>query len=197
MIIHLIAPSNKEEWKDVWVHCFESIKNLPYEIKLWDDNDIDNLIKNDNKEFFDIINQLHPIYKFDYARYLILYYYGGVYFDMDIEVKHNFIPLLNPINVYIAGGNYGDWLLNCIMISPSKHILWWNLKHQAQTKIIKNLEEAKNNVFRVGDLVGSTLMSLFLAQYPFDIQVLGFEHFISQNSDISFSKHWFTNTWKK
>jgi len=72
LTIHLLAPEDKNKWPDVWHHCFSIFQKLPYKIKMWGDNDIDEILSKDDKEFLDILNTLPPIYKLDYVRYLIL-----------------------------------------------------------------------------------------------------------------------------
>ena len=97
MIIHLLAPEDKNKWRPIWNKCYPSLQNLPYQIKIWNDKEIDNLIKQDNKDFYNTLNTLPLIYKVDYVRYIIMRDYGGVYIDMDVEVINNFIPLINYI----------------------------------------------------------------------------------------------------
>ena len=69
-------------------HCIESWKKfLPdYEIKEWNEDNFDVNIIPYTKEAY-----AAKKYAFvsDYARFWILYNYGGLYFDTDVEVIHN------------------------------------------------------------------------------------------------------------
>ena len=128
MLIHLIAPKDQTKWLEVWHHCYNIWKSTPYKIKMWHDEDVDQLLKEDDEEFFDILNTLSPIYKFDYVRYLILEKFGGAYFDMDVELIINFIPLLNPNKIYLSEGENNCLISNHIMISPPDFLFWFNIK---------------------------------------------------------------------
>jgi mannosyltransferase OCH1-like enzyme len=75
--------------KDIPNYILRNIKTIypDYEIKLYDDNDCKNfLLLNYGQLYVDIFNFLKdgPI-KADFWRICILYKYGGVYFDLDLE----------------------------------------------------------------------------------------------------------------
>jgi mannosyltransferase OCH1-like enzyme len=75
--------------KNIPDYIIPNIKKLypDYEIKLYDDNDCKNfLLLNYGQLYVDIFNFLKdgPI-KADFWRICILYKYGGVYFDLDLE----------------------------------------------------------------------------------------------------------------
>lgn len=78
--------------------CIESWKHyLPdYEIKEWNEDNFNVNIVPYTKEAYDAKK-----YAFvsDYARFWILYKYGGLYFDTDVEV-------INPMNHIIEKGNF-------------------------------------------------------------------------------------------
>jgi mannosyltransferase OCH1-like enzyme len=79
--------------KDIPDYIIPNIKKLypNYEIKLYDNNDcIEFLKKEYSQEYVDIFNYLKdgPI-KADFWRLCILYKYGGIYFDIDIEHFNN------------------------------------------------------------------------------------------------------------
>jgi hypothetical protein len=77
------------------IHSWE--KNLPdYEIKRWDES-------NFNVNIIPYVKEAYSVGKYafvsDYARFWILYHYGGVYFDTDVEV-------LKPIDDIVQKGNF-------------------------------------------------------------------------------------------
>ena len=80
------------------IKCIESWKKyLPdYEIKEWNEDNFDVNIIPYTKEAYEAKK-----YAFvsDYARFWILYKYGGLYFDTDVEV-------IKPINDIIAKGSF-------------------------------------------------------------------------------------------
>ena len=60
------------------------------------DNDIINFIKNKMPEYKDTYNNLkYKIQKIDFFRYLAIYYYGGLYLDLDINIHRP----INDINL--------------------------------------------------------------------------------------------------
>lgn len=78
--------------------CIESWKKfLPdYEIKEWNEDNFDVYITTYTEEAYRLKK-----YAFvsDYARFWILYHYGGLYFDTDVEI-------IRPLDDIIAKGNF-------------------------------------------------------------------------------------------
>lgn len=197
MTIHLIAPKNKNKWSEIWHKCYNIWESSPYKIKMWNDEDVDQLLKKDDAEFFDIINKLDPIYKFDYVRYVILEKFGGAYFDMDVEVLIDFIPLLNPNKIYLSEGEKNCLISNHIMISPPEFIFWYNIKNYAKQKLIKNFSKCKDSEFWTIETVGPIALSNFLLKNPLNYKytLLSIHQFSNIDSSLSFSKHHSTNSW--
>jgi mannosyltransferase OCH1-like enzyme len=66
------------------------------------DNDIDNFIKNKMSKYsHTFYNLKYKIQRLDFFRYLAVYYYGGIYLDLDIDIKQkiniNFSKCVLPI----------------------------------------------------------------------------------------------------
>ena len=110
----------------------KKIQNLnpEYEMKLFDDNDIETWIKN---EFTDPI--IYNTYKklkigagrADFWRYLILYKNGGIYLDIDSNINKPLNLLINKNDKAIISRekNNGttDFVQWCLMFSPKHPIL--------------------------------------------------------------------------
>jgi mannosyltransferase OCH1-like enzyme len=204
MLIHLIAAGrleNPSDWPELWNHCYNIWKSSPYQIKLWDTKNIDDLLKEDDEDFFNILNTLNPIYKWDYVRFVILEKFGGAYFDLDIEIIRDFIYMLNPQKIYMMEGTNGSLVENSIMIS-SNHIndsvMWSRLKDYSKFQILNNLEDCKIN-FKVINYAGGNLISNYFSKYlsNFDIkyEILSYPQFASLTNEISFSRHHQTSYW--
>lgn len=119
----------------IWI---QGHKNIPIELKkyhddcqkinnnfkfiLWDNEKIQNfLIRNYDKKYVDLYNNFKIFaQKADFARYAILYKYGGIYIDMDMIcrknlssfLKYNFFltvddPILNSFNKKYLNGIIG------------------------------------------------------------------------------------------
>jgi mannosyltransferase OCH1-like enzyme len=208
MTIHLITAGkyqNKKNWPEVWVKCFESITKTKNNICIWNDESIDKLLQEDDNEFYnEYLNKLHPIYKWDYVRYIILEKYGGAYFDMDIElVDASFIDKLHPEKIYLMEGTGGTYVENSIMVSPvtKNHMqIWQRLKTFAKNRIMNKFEEC-NNPYNVVWITGPQLMSEFFIKHLPEqahrnyYDILAWEHFGNPKGTINFTKHYQTGTW--
>jgi hypothetical protein len=202
MVIHLLAPKDQSKWPEVWNYCYKSWKDCPYKIKMWDDKEIDNLIKGEDKEFFDVLNTLPPIYKFDYVRYIILEKFGGAYFDMDVEiVDPSFFKKLNPAKIYIMEGTCGSLVENSIMIARGDKYdfdLWRRLNDHCKFQILDNLEACKDpqKVIRyAGPQLISNFFIKYLHNFNLEYEVLSYAQFGSLTNEISFTRHYQTNKW--
>ena len=207
MAIHLIAAGkleNPNNWPELWHHCYNIWKSSPYEIKLWGDANIDQLLEEDDKEFFKILNTLPPIYKWDYIRYVILERFGGAYFDMDVEIIHDFLPLLDKNKHYFMEGTGGTLVENSILVSKQLNpdsTFWNRFKMYSKRKILENLKECHipyNVLHYVGPwMMTEVLIKSFLNQKDKMYSVLGYEQFANPNNNIVFSKHYTMSTWNK
>jgi hypothetical protein len=200
MTIHLIAAGKLEDpihWPEIWHKCYNIWKSSPYKIKLWGDKDIDNLLKEDDEEFFNTLNTLNPIYKWDYIRILILLKFGGAYFDMDVEVKPEFLKSLNPEQIYISGGSPAqDILTNWIIISPKNRHLWRSFLERGKQLILLYLDACRQDKNYVIPTLGPSALTKFFIHYGFtDLQILSYDHFGDPFSNLYFAKHHFTHNW--
>lgn len=131
-IIHHICPKDFRKWHSKWFFCYESwIRIFPkeeYTHMHWFDDELDQVIKNDGYEWFlPIFNSYDVnIKRIDMIRPFLLYKYGGIYADMDIEVYKDFFSELSPDKVSIAESPYkgNEFISNCLMSSPPNHYFW-------------------------------------------------------------------------
>ena len=207
MTIHLLAPKDKSKWHSLWHRCYKIWETSPYQIKMWNDEVIDELLINDDKEFFDeYLNYLDPIYKFDYVRFIILKLYGGVYCDMDVAVVTDFIPLIKENKIYMIEGESGEYVSNSIMISkPSfgTKDTWKKIQDVAKFNVIRNFIECKEFKYLTIDTVGPIFLSNWFSRHKETIQqlgvnleILGYNQFQKgDDADIVFTKHYCTHTW--
>ena len=191
-IIHQTAPADKSKWNVVWHECqeswFEKFPSPEYEYKMWTDEDLDSLIKNDFPWFYDIyINYKENIKRFDIARYFILYKYGGIYADMDYMCMKNFYDLLHPNKVSIPRSPHtnNEFIQNALMVSNKNNNFW-----------LKVIDESKNRTNdSVFNATGPNLISDIYFTNTNDVVILeknlfnplpGAEEF---NADIVYTKH--------
>jgi mannosyltransferase OCH1-like enzyme len=128
LILHQLAPKEKQSWHHIWEKCqatwYEKFPNCSY--RMWHDEDIDNLIYEKFPAFMRIYkNYPKNIHRFDIVRYFILYEYGGIYADMDMECVNNFYDLLPVGKVSVAESAIpGEMFQNALMASPARHPYW-------------------------------------------------------------------------
>ena len=205
MVIHLIAPKNQQLWHPIWHHCYNIWKSSPYEIKMWGDEDVDNLLKEDDEEFFKLIDTLPKIYKIDYVRYIILEKFGGAYFDMDVELYIDFIPSINPNKIYLMGSDsHEETVQNSIMVSSLPNsILWSDLKNHIKYKIKDNFNKCLdlNSILPIGTIVRKMVGPIILSKHvklnrsSTPIEILAYQHFNRGNNEIKFTYHHQTGIW--
>lgn len=90
------------------VKCIDTWKRLlpEYEIKEWNESNFD--LKNANQYVHEAYENKMWAFVTDYARLKVLYEYGGVYFDTDVEVFKNFDELLS--NKCFLGFESNDYI---------------------------------------------------------------------------------------
>ena len=72
------------------------LNNPNFKYLFFDDNAIVNFMKICMPEYIDFfVNLKHKIQQIDFFRYLAVYYYGGIYLDLDIDINHNLDELYN------------------------------------------------------------------------------------------------------
>ena len=71
-----------------WSHDKTEVfcKNNKIDLKFWNEKQIEELIENDYPEFWKTYQDFpHKIQKVDFAKYIILHKFGGIYLDMDVK----------------------------------------------------------------------------------------------------------------
>lgn len=138
-----------QEYQETWK------KNFPepeYKHILWNDKDSKELIKKYYNWFLKTYdNYPKNIQRADAVRYFILHRYGGIYADMDCEVRNNFYDKLNQEKPNIVEDCFTEnGLMNNLMASPKKLDIW---------KEIFKLLEKKKKVRATLESTGPTLLT--------------------------------------
>jgi len=116
-------PTKWKEYHQTWKNKFPEPE---YKHILWTDEDNRKFIK-DNYEWFLKTYDNYPknIQRADAIRYFILYHYGGIYADLDCEVRENFYNDLTHDNINLAASPYGPGgKMNNLMASDKKNEKW-------------------------------------------------------------------------
>jgi mannosyltransferase OCH1-like enzyme len=116
-------PKEIQKRIDIWKRLHPDYKYI-----LWDKKKCRDLIKNHFDWFLTIYDKYpYMIQRADAVRYFILFKYGGVYSDIDLEPVKTITPLLekhkNKKCIMYRSPN-SDMLTNDFMISKPKNIFW-------------------------------------------------------------------------
>ena len=167
-IIHQTAPDDKKEWHPIWFACQKSWQdNFPeneYKYMFWNDDDLLELITKDFPDFLELYNDFGNdiILKVDFARYAILYKYGGIYADMDFMCKKNFYDqLTNNICIVESPAN-NEIIQNSLMASPPNDKRWIDVLQNCKEyyyDFIKTNPDTQITGKYVIDITGPRLLS--------------------------------------
>ena len=144
-IIHIIWWQGKNKIPDKFLNNINSWKthNKNYDVIIWDESKLKKFIKENYKnEWKNLQKYKYMIQKIDYCKYLVLYFYGGVYIDIDIYCNDSLDKYLiqDKINVsYIPLIKFYR-LINNGFIAVNK-------KNKLILKVIKECRSEIDNFF--------------------------------------------------
>lgn len=180
-IIHQIWLQGENNIPIDYPNYSASWKNLNPEFKyiLWDENMIINLINNKFPKFLNVFNNYPKlVQKVDAAKYLIIYVYGGIYVDMDLECLKPIYELIEnkqiilfkcDINILMRMVFYyttNNILQNCFLVSIENHPFWLYIIDLMMKEDLKQgeYELLENYIFRT---TGPGLLSNAYYTYPY------------------------------
>jgi mannosyltransferase OCH1-like enzyme len=128
MIPKIIHQTNKEVTVTVEASR-ESIKQThpDWEYRFWTDDDVKKLIKDSFSQYYDYWSLLPDsnIEKWDIARYLIIWHYGGMYVDVDTLFYKNMNEVLDLRKSLIFIKKSGlNWVKNHFFLSMKNDPFW-------------------------------------------------------------------------
>jgi mannosyltransferase OCH1-like enzyme len=203
-IIHQTAPKNKDKWHPIWEQCQQSWKYnfTEFEYMFWNDDDLLNLIKTDFPNYFQLYTDFgeNVILKVDFARYAILYKYGGIYADMDFMCKKNFYKKLGNNICIVESPSSKEIIQNSLMMSPPNDKRWLNVLENCKNyyyDFIKQNPTTKITGKYVIDITGPRLLSrsldvskiIILSKNLYNPNKSNF------NSKEIYTKHYGTGKW--
>jgi mannosyltransferase OCH1-like enzyme len=206
-IIHHISPSNKEDWHPVWESCFSSWKNHfseeEYTYMMWDDFSIDLFVKNNFSEYWELYKSFpYHIMRIDFARFCILYKYGGIYADMDMYCYNNFYDDLNKSCCLVGSLSKNEIVQNSLMVStPKNNFLIKCMEKSKEKFVLRDLEIGLERCSYVSETTGAVLLSICYCSYDQNsIQILpSFEYnrgTAIYDKNLK-TRHMFTGLWGK
>ncbi len=158
-----------QTWKDknVPTESLENVKSCQdsnYEYRFYTDDDLLDVVVRHFPQYLEQYKNFKKnIERVDFARYAILYSYGGVYLDLDVECLKKLDTFIST-NKIILGTEPKEHrdalydsrkivLCNAVMISPPKQTLWLSLMDH----IIKNYDPDKGPVYNTGPMALTSL----------------------------------------
>lgn len=148
--LHFIWLGN-ENMKEEHVEYILQFKEmyLDYNIHIWNDHDVklnDFIPDNLKKYYFD--NNFSQAFKSDILRYIILYKYGGLYFDVDFQPLNKIQDPFLSFDFLGAIQNNGE--VNIAFIGSSKNN---KIIKQAIDSIPSSIKTAKDNNYYYNDAI--------------------------------------------
>ena len=159
-------PDNWKSYHDSWKKHFPEPE---YKHILWTDKDNREFIKQNYNWFLDTFdNYPKNIQRADAIRYFILYHYGGIYADLDCEVRENFYQYLDQNNINLAESIHSNEKRNTM-----NHLMASNKNNEKWKKVFTNLEKKK----KLGSTIQSTGPAILNVLKDENINVLGCKDF--------------------
>lgn len=147
-IIHQTAPSDKNNWHNIWFKCQKSWQNHfnDFEYRMWDDKEIDELVRVSYPDYWKMYTDF-PVHimKIDFIRFCFMHKFGGIYADMDFFCYQNFYNDLTE-QVYLVENPYGnDPIENSLMASEPGNPFWIECMELAKERYyeLKNTSRSK------------------------------------------------------
>lgn len=173
--VHLTCKNKNNIDNDpIWIECVQKYREMykDYEIILYDNDDIYNIIHEHYPEHLEKIKQIKiGAVLADIFRYLIIYLYGGIYSDMDCEPIKNIESLFNEIHFH----HYENSPDNIFQVSNVKDIdididTYCDNCKQIDVKDTCNLYECNGHFFHNKDIyLGTEMDEIFYKNKHFQI----------------------------
>lgn len=206
MLVHQTGP-HPNFWHTNWVKCHKSWDNH-YKIKFWTDDDLNILIANEFSKYKETYFNLPAhILQIDFARYCLLYEYGGIYADLDMYLYRPFEHKLKSkfaIVESVLSENDKEVVQNSLMYCEKKNPLMKELiemSFERLQNVSKDfLKGKKKNANETLYLTGPVLLSDFYRGHTDEIKLLKakkFNNLFGSYSNKFYTKHLNTVTWGK
>lgn len=165
---------SKEPYQSCHETCLKKLKEFEWKHIIWDDKSIRNLISNYYPQFLNLYNYFDiMVQKIDLAKYIIIYHYGGVYIDMDMDCVKNLTNLINPTDELIFSKIFAlNTFSNGVFLSRPKHPFWLELLNTIDRKKNKNKKFYLLNSIYVLSTTGNFIFHYCLNKTKYKYRVL-------------------------
>ena len=158
-----------EKWKSHHQSWKDKFPEPEYQHILWDYDKSKDLIEKEYNWFLETWNNYPKhIQRADAIRYFILYRYGGIYADLDCEVRENFYQYLDQNNINLAESIHSNEKRNTM-----NHLMASDKNNEKWKKVFSNLEKKK----KLGSTIESTGPAILNVLKDENINVLSCKDF--------------------
>ncbi|KAI0224280.1 Inositol phosphoceramide mannosyltransferase 3 [Lamellibrachia satsuma] len=171
-------------WRESQHAC--RIKNDNYEYFLWTDAEMERFITQHYAWFLPTYHSYpYPIQRVDAVRYFILYHYGGVYVDLDLQCKFSFDAVL--ANISRTSRNYRVVLAQTLPGGVTNAVMMTHPCSPFFRQLVTSLPDSNHGyVLPYATVIFST-GPMFLT--------LRLNHYASRNEIYTFSNHEFRHVY--
>jgi mannosyltransferase OCH1-like enzyme len=156
-----VLPAGTVQWVKLWAKT-----NPDWQVWFWTDADARQLVKKKFRNYLPLYDRYPaPIYKADAMRYFILFEYGGVYADLDVEPLRSLNPLRDQTPCLLSQEpDEHAKLLNDVFSNDQKMLacnafMACRTGHPFFLSVLKNLEANHNLSERFHHVPGRTIIS--------------------------------------
>lgn len=172
-IIHLIWLPEFSQIPEKYNSNIQSIveKNPGWQVKKWGEESIRVVVGAIGEEYlnkYDSFQLLHQ--KVDFARYAILYSFGGVSIDVDVVALKSMdnTPHLNDSDFIVSNNSIDSFINNATILVSKSNLLLLELLDT----IVSNNKYYSNKNFRIWQTTGPGVFTTFVRKHKKDITII-------------------------
>lgn len=173
-----MGPDNHDSWPYIWIEGHNMAKEVykDFEIKLWRNKDVYPTIDKEFPQYSKLIRDLPGITKCDYFRNVLMYLYGGIYFDLDFLMYENIYNKLAKDKPTIIEGMFAlertdELVQNNFLASPAKDKTWLKVLKECEDNFY-SMNKEEDIYLQVMKISSSTFFTKYTQKHPEDFYVL-------------------------
>lgn len=156
-------------------------QNPEYTYHIYDDKDLEEFIKTHYPEYLEYYLSINPEYgpaRADFARYLLIYHYGGVYFDIKSGCNKPLRKIINPDDEIVVP----EWNKVASIFTRSDWPAQWVIIGKSKNKLLKMvIEEMINRIRQYNNKSEVGAMGVFKLTGPFLYKDIVLKYISKQN----------------
>ena len=174
-----------------------------YEHKLWENKEIDELISSKFHYYHQLWDDFsQPIQRVDFARYCILFIYGGIYLDLDVKMIQDPEPLFENPYIFTTWNNDKRMLpYNAVLAAEDNLKLYQDILQHCRESFY---EKSKLGIYEkwtgrfVFQTTGHFMLNRVLKKHkikPLDLLKINTKKGVVVSSENPFFEDWNVSSW--